>query len=102
MLNIFKALYIDIHRKKMIEKLKPRFAFWYILANGDQNLISDYFNENYGIDNVEYFNKILKDVDLNDYIFILEKDFRKYTNTITVDSFILKKSDCMADYLFNK
>jgi len=101
MLNILKALYVDINRKKYVNKLKPRFVFWFILADGDQKKISEFMDENYGIDNVENFNKVLKNVDLNDYIFCIEKNFRKYTNTITVNALILKKSDCMADYLFN-
>jgi len=61
-----------------------------------------YMNENYGIENTKHFNEVMKGINLDDYIFCIEKGFFKYTNGSTEKSMILKKSDCLINTLFIK
>jgi hypothetical protein len=102
MSNFLDNAYIQLHRKKLIKELKPRFVFWYILADGDPKKVADYMDQNYGVYNSANFNKVLKDVNLDDYVFVLEKDFTYYSDYKTKDYVVFKKSERIGCYLFKK
>lgn len=67
-----------IRRKQIIKEYKPRFVFWYLMFDGDDNKIVEAMNCDYGLSNKENYNRVMKDVNLDDYLFILEKGFKKY------------------------
>ena len=48
------------------------------MFDGDHEKIANAMHCNYGLYNKENFNRVMKDVNLDDYLFILEKGFKKY------------------------
>lgn len=91
MVGFIKYLYVMIHRKKMIKTFKPIFVFWFIQYDGDQMAIRNAMKEGTSIKNDKYIAETLKGVNLNDYSFILEKDFKDYR--IYDEDVILRKAD---------
>ena len=88
-----KALFYYIFKKrKIIEEIKPNLVFWYIEFSGDQKKIQKAMDTNYGIENKKHYNEVMKDVNLDDYLVILEKGFTDYIIADEV-TYIIKKSD---------
>ena len=68
-------------KKQIIEETKPKLVFWYLLFDGDQEKIKSAFADGYGLQNEENFSRVMNGVNLDDYVMLLEKDFRKFTKT---------------------
>src|SRR5574344_1072539 len=68
--------------------LKPYLVFWYITFNGDQKRIYQAYEEHWGIRNRNNFNKVMKGVNLEDYLVFVEKGFYDYEDTD--QSYIIK------------
>jgi len=79
-------------RKAIIKALKPSFVFWYIEFNGDQRKIAQAMKDNYGLANTEHYNSVMKDVNLDDYLLTIEKDFLNYI-VVDKETYVIKKSD---------
>lgn len=88
-LNFIHKIWFFCNRKRFSKEFKPRFVFWYILAEGDQDKIEQYMNDNYKVRNIRLWNEVMRNVNLNDYAFCLEKDFKNYCKDEY--TFIVKK-----------
>lgn len=61
--------------------METKISFWYLTFDGDQDNIKKAFFEDYGLANTKHFDEVLKDVNLDNYIILLEKDFKRFSNT---------------------
>ena len=75
MANLRALIYGITHKRKIIKEYKPKLIFWYITFDGNQEKIKDAMASDYGIENKENYNKIMKNINIEDYVMITEKDF---------------------------
>ena len=75
---LLTSIYFIFHKKQIIRTMKPKFVFWYLMFDGDHDKIVKALRCNYGLSNKENYDRVMKDVNLDDYLFILEKGFKKY------------------------
>lgn len=77
-LKLGHNIWFAFNKKRFAREFKPRFVYWYILADGDQEKICQYMNDNYKVRNIRLWDSTMRSVNLDDYAFVLEKDFKKY------------------------
>ena len=80
MANLRALIYGITHKRKIIKEYKPKLIFWYITFDGNQEKIKDAMASDYGIENKENYNKIMKNINIEDYVMITEKDFYKHSS----------------------
>lgn len=76
--DLLTKIILFFNRKRMIKDTKYLMVYYYIIFDGDHESIKKAFSENYGIFNEERINEVLKNINLDDYSMIIEKDFDKY------------------------
>ena len=87
--DIYFKIDFKIHRQRYAADLKPRYVFWYLLAKGDQKLIGEFAKTNFKVKNKRLWRELMDFVNLEDYAFCLEKDFKKYCDNEY--TFVVKK-----------
>lgn len=89
LLKLIDKLEFKIHKQRYAADYKARSVYWYLLANGNQKLISEYSKTNYKLRNKRLWRQLMENTNLNDYAFCLEKDFKNYCSDKY--TFVVKK-----------